>query len=204
MVRTLLFDTETTGLPKFKGVGALVVPNNWPDIVSICWLLYEGTTLIRKEYFIIRPDGWVITPESIKFHGITHEKAVQIGHPLQDVLLSFHNDVLSCDRVIAHNMFFDKNVVLAAYKWRLKMNPSFWDPKKEFCSMAKSKEELKIPSKYPKPGDLYKYPSLDQLYSDTFKADPPTGAHSADRDVDVLQQIVWKRWPHLASEASSS
>ena len=53
---------------------------------------------------------------------------------------------------------------------------------------------MKIPSQYATKNDPYKRVSLTLLYEDTFKQKVPPNAHDAKRDVDVLQQIVWKRW----------
>jgi hypothetical protein len=56
--------------------------------------------------------------------------------------------------------------------------------------------ELKIPS--PNGYADYKWPKLDELYTATFNEAPPANAHSADRDVDVLQKIYWTRYNTLA------
>jgi DNA polymerase III epsilon subunit-like protein len=195
MVKFILFDTETTGLPRDKYKSALIGPDNWPDIVSICWMLFEGHTLIKKVYHIIKPKGWKIPLEASKIHGITDAIAEAKGVPLQDVMDEFRTDIKDSYRIIAHNLEFDKNVVFGAYKWHLGIDPlTFWPVKAEFCTAQVSKWEMKLPSRYPNSSDPYKFPSLGELYKDTFKVDAPSGAHNAERDVDVLQAIVWARW----------
>jgi hypothetical protein len=194
----LLFDTETTGLPRRRNVSALESPDIWPDMVSISWIVHtnDSRRAVQRHTYIIRPDGWTIPEDSIRIHGITNERARAEGRPLAEVMALFRNDVIGASHIIAHNMEFDKNVIHHAFKWRLGENPlAFWDSRKEFCSMLQSKEELKIPGRWPKPHDPYKNPGLDELYRDTFPgSEPPSGAHSADRDVDVLYQIVQRRW----------
>jgi len=198
MTLTLFFDTETTGLPKYKHVDALLYSENWPNLVSICWMVFNSNICIKKEYYYIQPKGWIIPQESIKIHGVTQEIAMQKGRPLEEVLHKFQQDIQSCDQIIAHNLHFDKNVVFHAYFWNLKIDPKlFWKSKKEICTVLKSKDELKIPSKYPKQDDLYKYPTLNELYKDTFQIESPGNAHDACRDVEVLQEIVMKRWPNI-------
>ena len=195
MARIIIFDTETTGLPKSRWTSALDRAGNWPDIVSICWHVYEGTTLIKKEYYIVRPDGWTIPADSTKIHGITTQAALDAGSPLASVLGIFAKDINGCHRIVAHNMAFDKNVVLGAFKWRLGVNPmGFWPTAADFCSAEVAKGEMKMKSLYPKPGDLYKMPKLDELYRDTFGIDAPSDAHNAKRDVEVLEQIYFTRW----------
>lgn len=198
MPRILFVDTETTGLPKNRYNDALQYPGIWPDIVSICWWVYEGRDLIKKENYIIYPDGWEIPEESVKIHGISTAKAKTLGISLAAVLVVLKADLQGANKIIAHNLKFDKNVIFNAYKWRLGLDPTlFWPTSAEFCSGEQSKTELKIPAKYPKPSDLYKMPRLDELYEHTFHTPAPSGAHNAERDVDVLQQIVWARWPSM-------
>jgi DNA polymerase III epsilon subunit-like protein len=197
MVRVLFFDTETTGLPKKRGVSALDDSSVWPDLVSISWQLYDDRELLRKESHIIKPEGFKIPDESVKFHGITTEFAEVHGKPLNEILIQFAEDVILSDRIVAHNLEFDKNVIFHAFKWRLSKDVNWWPVSSEFCSLQKAMNEMKMPSKFGKPSDPYKMPGLDELWKDTFGTDAPANAHSSERDVDVLQKIVWRRWPYL-------
>lgn len=197
MPYTLIFDTETTGLPVDKRTGALKRKANWPDLVSICWMLFDGDKAVSENYFIICPDGWTIPAETAAFHGISQEKATAEGKPLADVLALLRQDIEKSSRLVAHNLEFDKNVLFNAYAWRLQIDPrTFWDDAKDFCSLQKSKGEMKIPGRYPKSNDPYKMPKLDELYQDTFGEPAPPDAHNAKRDVAVLQKIIFKRWPN--------
>ena len=202
-MKIIFFDTETTGLPTSWKKDALVAPGNWPDLVSIAWWVFESKAIVKREYHIVKPDSWTITAGSFEKHGISQDMAIAQGEPLADVLTLFREDLVGVSRVIAHNMNFDKNVLFNAFRWRLGQDPlAFWPAAGEFCSMEKSTGELRIPSKFGRPGDLWKWPGLDELYSATFGRAPPADAHNADRDVDVLQQIVWKRWGILLSNGT--
>jgi hypothetical protein len=53
MVQIVLFDTETNGLPKHREITGNIKQNNWPDILSICWMVYEGTNHVKTEYHLI-------------------------------------------------------------------------------------------------------------------------------------------------------
>lgn len=203
MVKVILLDTETTGLPRNKKVGALESNRNWPDLVSICWFVYEDTELQRKEYHVIRPEGWRIGADSANIHGISHETAMRDGEPLQDVLALFRTDATDAYLIAAHNLHFDKNVLFHAYKWRLGQDPStFWRPDMDFCSAEESRDELKLPfpeRQWPsqpqgQKQEGYKTPRLDELYVATFQKPPPANAHNAERDVEVLADIMWARW----------
>jgi DNA polymerase III epsilon subunit-like protein len=191
---TLFFDTETTGLPKDRTIPAKNQANNWPDIVSIAWHLYKNGTLVNKKYHIIKPEGWTIPSESVKIHGIPTEVALQNGEPLKDVLDSFLQDVKVSFLIGAHNLEFDKNVIMNAMCWRLHQScDSLWNTDAEFCSGEESKPELKL-YPYGKKSYGYKMPSLDELYYDTFKVRRNPGAHNAACDVEDLTKICWKRW----------
>ena len=202
MTRIIVFDTETTGLPKSKKIGALEGSNNWPNLVSICWMIYENNQHVRTENHIIYPESWNIPKESTEIHGISQAKAYREGKPLKQVLSLFKLDIESAEYIIAHNLHFDKNVMFHAYRWHLGVDPrTFWNSNSELCTAEQSKNEMKLFGPFTKAGE-YKYPRLDELYIDTFHKNPPENAHNALRDVEVLQKIVWKRW-NLYSETGS-
>jgi DNA polymerase III epsilon subunit-like protein len=195
---TLFFDTETTGLPIDRRVPALENGVNWPQLVSLSWSLWNASECVKSASYIIRPQGWIISAKSITVHGINQEKAEAEGLPLAEVMAEFRADVMRCNRIVAHNMEFDKNVIFHAFAWHLKKDPRrFWPPN-EFCSQTKAKDELKLPWAYSKPSDPYKLPGLDELYTATFNEPAPPAAHSSSRDVEVLEKIYWARWPQQA------
>jgi DNA polymerase III epsilon subunit-like protein len=110
----LFFDTETTGLPKYRNLPAHERKDNWPQPVSISWIVTDGKAMVETKSYIIKPDGWTIPPESTKIHKITMAIAQKKGVSLLSVLHEFQNDLNRCDVYIAHNMEFDKNVMTAA------------------------------------------------------------------------------------------
>ena len=56
----LIFDTETTGLPKnFKA--PISDTDNWPRCVQIAWQLHDSDgSLIENKDYLIQPDGYDI------------------------------------------------------------------------------------------------------------------------------------------------
>jgi DNA polymerase-3 subunit epsilon len=192
MSNYIIFDTETTGLPQFYGLSPLTKAGNWPDIVSISWLIYDSSkSLIGVKNYVVRPEGWVVPKESTAIHGITHEDALTVGLPLKMVLEEFKADLKTAKTLIAHNMAFDRSVVLNAYKWRLGYDNFDFFPNTYICTMELGRMELKMPCKNPK---YWKPPKLDELYEATFGVAAPAHAHSSLRDTEVCAAIYWKRW----------
>jgi DNA polymerase III epsilon subunit-like protein len=108
-MKLLIFDTETTGLPKLRE-SANVSPNNWPHLVSISWVILDSVTnqIEKKENFIVYPEKWVIPEEASNIHGITQEKALKEGEPLESIMMCFLYD--QYDILVAHNLEFDLNI----------------------------------------------------------------------------------------------
>ena len=195
-IRTIIFDTETTGLPKDKTLPPQYKKDNWPDLVSICWRVYDHDVCVSNNYHVIKPDGWKIPAESSQIHGITQAYAMEHGVALLDVMTRFLGDVYTCHRVIAHNISFDKQVIFHAMFWRVGIYQCSWDSLSEICTGLLATEEMKLPFRS---GRGYKMPSLKELYMGTFGQEEPSGAHNAERDVDVVEKIIRKRWPTLLS-----
>ncbi len=67
----LIYDTETTGLP--KNFSAPVSDSeNWPRLVQVAWQLHNDMgELIEVKNFIVRPDGFTIPYNAEKIHGIS-------------------------------------------------------------------------------------------------------------------------------------
>jgi len=185
-MKLLLFDTETTGLPKFKEQ-AHKIRDNWPHIVSIAWIIIEGTEIIKKEYFIIKP-MWDIPSESTKIHGITYEKAMKEGSDLCEIMDKFWIDVKKSDCMIAHNIEFDINVLINAEMWDLKrVYPAL---KKMYCTMELSRSLVKLPFHS---GTGFKSPKLSELYEYVTKKPPVKNSlHNSLYDTEVLAEIILK------------
>ena len=185
-MKVLIFDTETTGLPKYRDIPVKKMPGNWPHIVSISWILLEDNVEVSRKSYIIKPRGWEVPVESTQIHGISNEKAVSEGHDLEEVINEF-----ICERydlLVAHNLEFDDNVLVNAIYWDLgrKTFRAFPDPKK--CSMKLGTDICKIPSQY---GKGYKPPKLSEFYNYVFKRPPiMANLHSSLYDVEVLVDII--------------
>lgn len=177
----MFFDTETTGLPKYRDQ-AYKAPGNWPHIVSIAWIILNSDlTIQKKEYYLIKPE-WEIPQESIKIHGITYEKAFKEGSDLKEVLDKFWSDSQG-KPLIAHNIDFDINVLINAELWDLKR--AYPQITKTYCTMELTKNILKLPGNYG-----YKNPKLIELYEFVLKKKPlKEELHNSLKDTEFLVEI---------------
>ncbi len=186
-MKLLIFDTETTGLPKSK-IPALNEPNNWPHIVSISWVILNADTnqIEKEKTFIVKPNRWLIPEESVKIHGINQTSAMHIGYELAYVMGHFLAE--EYDVLVAHNLEFDLNVLYNAIRWDMNL-PIVPLNKKQMCTMELSRYICNIPGQFRTP----KYPKLSELYEYAFKKSPKTSSlHNSLYDTLILTEIIQK------------
>lgn len=176
----LVFDTETTGLPK-SYQAPMSDFSNWPRMVQIAWAIFdaEGRNWIKKSY-VIYPDGYIISDEVAKIHRVTQERAMKEGVALKRVLEEFLQDVSRVDFVIGHNIDFDEKIV-GSEILRQGMDESLEIllGAEKICTMRSSVSFCKIPNSR----GGYKWPNLTELHNCLFK----TGFDEAhDALVDVI------------------
>lgn len=184
-MKLLIFDTETTGLPKTRE-GPTYGPNNWPHLVSISWLILDTETnaTLKVRNYIIKPQGWEIPEDSTRIHGIDIEMANEAGKDLREVIVEFLDE--QYDALVAHNLEFDISVVVNAVLWDLKLQfPPIRG--KRFCTMNISRSICKLPGNYGK----YKSPKLKELYFCAFGKYPDENQlHNSLYDVVVLTDVI--------------
>ena len=107
----LIFDTETTGLPK-RWNAPITDVDNWPRCIQIAWQLHDelGNCLEHQDY-LIRPDGFNIPYDAEKIHGISTELASEQGLPLLEVLELFNTALSKTTFVVGQNLGFDLNIM---------------------------------------------------------------------------------------------
>jgi DNA polymerase III subunit alpha len=176
----LIFDTETTGLPKNKQA-PLTDFENWPRMVQIAWQLHDGTgKLLSNENLIVKPEGFTIPFNAEKVHGISTQRAMEEGLPLHEVLDRFTEDLNNASLVIGHNILdFDIKIIGAEYL-RLEKENAIAE-KKALDTQLESTEFCALPGGR---GGQFKWPSLLELHKKLFKEDFGD-AHDAAYDVSA-------------------
>ena len=172
-MKILVFDVETTGLPKKRNASVFEL-SNWPYIVQFSWMIYDisESKITSVQDFIIKlPDNITIPDDSIKIHGITNEMSKN-GYEIKDILYVFMKYVKRVDMVVAHNIEFDKNIVSVETVRNFGVN--MWENIKtpEFCTMKK------CTSKYSR------WLRLEALHEKMFNT-KPIGTHNSLNDIFI-------------------
>jgi len=165
---TLVFDTETTGIPRRRH--GVYDPQTAADfdgarLVSISWKLADSA----PKTFVVRPEGFEIPEFISRIHGITHKFATENGHSLADVLRDFLADVQAATVLVAHNIDFDLAIVRSEL-YRVLPGTAHLNLSTcaNFCTMLRGQEILRLP-KWPKLHELYRLltgtdPEFDRLH----------------------------------------
>jgi len=183
----LIFDTETTGLPRNYNA-PLSDSDNWPRVVQIAWQLHDVKgNLISANSIIVKPNGFTIPFNAAQVHGITTERALAEGHDLQAVMNEFVEAVKQTKYLCGHNIEFDLSIVGAEFI-RLGMSDFFAgkpvidtknDDVTEFCAIPGGR------------GGKYKWPKLEELYVKLFNQGFEA-AHNAAFDVQATAKAFFE------------
>lgn len=182
----LIFDTETTGLPKNYNA-PLSDSDNWPRMVQIAWQLHdEDGNLIENQDYIIKPKDYDIPFNATRIHGISTKMANQEGRDLAEVLQEFQEVLKKAKIVAGHNIDFDYKIVGAEFFRKeientLQKIPSAdtMELGTDFCQLAGGRNGK---YKSPKLVELY-----EKLYSEKFDE-----AHNAAADVNATAQVFFE------------
>ena len=219
--RTLIFDVETTGLPQKNGD-----INKQPYITQLSFVVinvyFENEVtyeiLVEHNYYIRINDSIEISPKIVELTGITKEKCLSDGVPIENVLYKFYKEYIKADRIVSHNIDFDSKMILIEiernYNKLTKMgcgvpfaifNPMFNKVNNIslYCTMTEGRDVTNIVIEYkqssvstlippppPRPPRTYKKnPKLIELYTHLYPEKcQPVGLHDALVDTKVCME----------------
>lgn len=203
----IVFDTETTGLPKSRIINSETL-ELWPHVVQFSYVIYNvGQMKIEKikDSVIKIPQVVVMSDENINIHKITNEVSQSSSIIIQNVLDEFIEDI-SCNNVIAivgHNISYDLNMLkielLRLIHSQTNDNKSIYKKmfyeinytNKIFCTMKKSIDLCQIPARKKDGTIYYKFPKLIELYKKLFDEEP-NNLHNSLNDVLVTLRCYYK------------
>nr|MBC7613249.1 DNA polymerase III subunit alpha [Pseudopedobacter sp.] len=183
----LIFDTETTGLPK-RWDAPITNSDNWPRCIQIAWQLHdEMGKLIAHEDYLVKPDGFNIPYDAEKIHGISTELAQEQGVPLAEMLEKFNSALSQTKFIVGQNLGFDINI-MGAELHRLGVNsPLSKLPVLDTCTELTA-SLLKLPGGR---GGKFKLPNLTELHQYLFNK-PFSDAHNATADVEATTRCFFE------------
>ncbi|MEC3875796.1 DNA polymerase III subunit alpha [Chryseobacterium salviniae] len=182
----LVFDTETTGLPKNFNA-PLSDSDNWPRMVQIAWQLHDHDgKLIENQDYIIKPEGYDIPFNAARIHGITTKIANEEGRDLEEILNEFSKVLEKVKVVSGHNVEFDYNIVGAEF-YRKNIKDNLQEKPKadtmvlgtDFCQLGGGR------------GGKFKPPKLEELYEKLY-GHKFEEAHNAAADVNATAQVFFE------------
>lgn len=176
----LIFDTETTGLPKNYNA-PITDTDNWPRCVQIAWQLHDDMgNLVDHQDFLIRPEGYDIPYDSEQIHGISTALAAHQGIPLEEGLERFKKALEETHFIVGQNLEFDVNIMGAEF-YRAGIKSKLLElPVLDTCTETTA-ELCQIPGGR---GGKFKLPTLTELHEKLF-GEPFAEAHNATADVEA-------------------
>ncbi|MBC7641963.1 MAG: DNA polymerase III subunit alpha, partial [Flavobacterium sp.] len=183
----LIFDTETTGLPKRWGAPISDI-DNWPRCIQIAWQLHdEMGKLIEHQDFLVQPEGFNIPYDAEKIHGISTELAQAEGVLLAEILEKFNDALSKAKFIVGQNLGFDVNIMGCEF-YRLGIDsPMSSMPILDTCTEVTAKL-LKLPGGK---GGKFKLPKLEELHQYLFNK-PFAEAHNATADVEATTRCFFE------------
>ncbi|MFT6933882.1 MAG: DNA polymerase-3 subunit alpha [Maribacter sp.] len=176
----LIFDTETTGLPK-NWNAPYTDTDNWPRCIQIAWQLHdEMGKLVEHEDYLVRPDGFNIPYDAEQIHGISTALAEQKGISLSAVLEKFNAAMAKTKFIIGQNVKFDLNIMGAEFHRLGVENPLQELPVLDTCT----EHTAKLCQIAGGRGGKFKLPTLTELHQHLFNK-PFGEAHNATADVEA-------------------
>ncbi len=183
----LIFDTETTGLPK-RWDAPITDTDNWPRCIQIAWQLHdEMGVCIESQDYLVKPEGFNIPYDAEKIHGISTDLAAEQGISLDTVLEKFNIALNKTKFVVGQNVKFDLNIMGAEFVRGDLANQLQELPVLDTCTEHTANLCQIAGGRYGK----FKLPTLSELHAHLFG----TGfaeAHNATADVEATTRCFFE------------
>ncbi|HCU06657.1 MAG TPA: DNA polymerase III subunit alpha, partial [Holosporales bacterium] len=176
----LIFDTETTGLPK-SWSAPITDTDNWPRCIQIAWQLHdEMGNLVEHQDYLVKPEGFNIPYDAERIHGVSTELATEQGISMIEVLEKFNIALSKTKYIVGQNVGFDVNIMGCEFH-RFNIGSDLTQmPVLDTCTETTA-ELLKLPGGR---GGRFKLPTLTELHQYLFNQ-PFSEAHNATADVEA-------------------
>lgn len=192
----LFFDTETTGLPKYK-----IHPGDpsQPGVLQLAAILSDDDGEIVDTYStLVHIGSKPIHPMAFAAHGITSEKANTEGIPPMEALVAFHSLTLDAEFLVCHNFDFDFKLIELLAHYANSLGAKEDEPLLVFsdiselpykCTMRSTIQYCALP--FPSGRRGHKFPKLEELYFILFN-EKLEGSHDALNDVMATHRCYFE------------
>ena len=183
----LIFDTETTGLPR-NWNAPITDTDNWPRCIQIAWQLHdEFGNLIENQDYLVNPNEFNIPYDAERIHAISTELAQEQGIELQEVLEKFNIALSKAKFIVGQNIGFDVNIMGCEFHRMGVESPMAQMPVLDTCTETTA-ELLRLPGGR---GGRFKLPNLTELHEYLF-GEPFSEAHNATADVEATTRCFFQ------------
>lgn len=207
-MRILVFDTETTGLPKSKILNPDTL-NLWPYTVQFSYVIYDtnlNDIVVSSDKIVKLKDGITMPEDSIKIHGITTEISQKNGINIETIINEFFSHLRDVDLLVGHNISFDINMIKVELLRLIyetnsisenevkecKYNLHFLTNYKNICCTLQESIDLCNIKAIDKFGKEYtKFPKLLELHQKLFES-VPNNLHNSFNDILVTLRCFMK------------
>ena len=180
----LVFDTETTGLPKNYNA-PLTDFDNWPRMVQLAWQVHDDKgRFVENHNYIVQPEGFEIPIDAKMVHHISTKYATEHGKPLDEVLDIFLQSASKATRFVGHNIDFDLCILGCEFLRKKGENPLPNWRKVDTCT-EKTAEFCQLPGGK---GGKFKLPRLEEFHQILF-GEKFGDAHNAAADVEATARV---------------
>lgn len=186
---TLVFDTETTGLPP-RGNKSLT---KMPYIIQLAAVLFKDQRPVGHLSCMVDPTtpmGRGVIPQE-KFwvdNKLTTSDISDCWLPTELAFKMFDQYLRLADRTVAHNSKFDEARIEDTFE-RLGVSSVHWEDTPKFCTMNSLTNHLKIPG--PSWSNDYKWPNLEEAYRALVDPYGFEDAHDAMADVQACAKVLF-------------
>ena len=186
----LFYDTETTGLPQWKG--SHTDPKQ-PDVIQLGAILAnEDGSVIQEFETLVNPSAyspnWSMNPFAEAAHGISKEIVLENGRCGLEAFSDFLALTKDVSLAICHNVSFDRLLVQVALTRQDRISElTEFERLPTYCTMTTSTPLCKLKNKrggakWPKLDELHRF-----LFEETFE-----GAHDALNDVRATMRCYFE------------
>ena len=202
--KVLVFDVETSVLLPTKTED--IPLKNLPQILQLSYIVFEtnGWKVSKVgNYYVNVPHDVEISSKITELTGITRKMCDQ-GKSILHVLNEFCDEYMQCDLIVAHNIYFDRNMIqLEISRNKEKLSSHYVENvfsrnfekenfKTNYCTMYNGKNLCNIKKVNDKGETYVKCPKLSELYEHLFEEPVHGNLHNSLVDTYVCLKCLVK------------